>query len=218
MSEEAAGKAGKGEDQTPQPASPLEERMTRAERIFVRINIVQTILAVAGVFTGAVALYAALNESAAVRRQTESAVWPHIRVSDMNFGVPGEERFQLAVSNRGIGPARIKSVKVTVDGEVQTNWYDIVGMVAEEEQFGISNIPIVGMVLSPDEDITAVSVGVPFASKETTEAFRDLVRSGRANMQICYCSVFDECWNLDALTNVTAPVAACPEQNPESRI
>ncbi len=192
--------------------------LTRAERIFVRISVLQTILAVVGMFTGAVALYAALNEADAVRKQQQASVWPHIRVSDMNFGVPGEERFQLTVSNRGIGPAQIRSVEATIDGAVQTSWYDIVKMTAEKEQFGISNAPVAGIVLAPNEDITAVSVEVPSASKKTVEAFRDLIRSGRANMKVCYCSVFDECWILDALASETSPIAACPLQNPESNI
>jgi hypothetical protein len=195
-----------------------KRELTRAERIFVRISVTQTVLAVVGIFTGAIALYAALNEADAVRKQQQAAVWPHIRVSDISFGRPGEEKFMLIVGNRGIGPARIKSVAVTVDGEPQTNWRDIVRMVAEEERFGISSGPVAGMVLAPNEDVTAISVEVPHASKKTTEAFRDLVRSRRAKMLVCYCSVFDECWNLDAPAGKTDAVAACPQQNPDSRI
>lgn len=218
MSGEAEDKAGAAPEQGAPQTSPPEERMTRAERIFVRINVVQTILAVAGVFTGAVALYAALNESAAVRRQSEAAVWPHIRVTDLNYGVPGEERFDIIVGNRGIGPARIKQVRLSVDDEEYVSWYDVVSLVDQDGEFGISNNVLSDAVLASNEDITAVSVEAKFASKETTLAFRDLVRSGRANLEICYCSVFDSCWRLNAQERSTAQVDRCPAKNPESNL
>jgi hypothetical protein len=218
MSDEAEDKAGAARDREPQPAPPREERMTRAERVFVRINVVQTVLAVAGVFTGAVALYAALNESAAVRRQSEAAVWPHIRVTDLNYGVPGEERFDIIVGNRGIGPARIKQVKLTVDGQEYLSWYDVVSLVDQDGEFGISNNVLSDAVLSANEDIIAVSLDARFASKETTLAFRDLARSGRANLEICYCSVFESCWRLNAQDRSTAQVDRCQPSNPESEL
>ncbi|MCA8890195.1 MAG: hypothetical protein KDA46_15270 [Parvularculaceae bacterium] len=192
--------------------SPAAPPMSRAERIFVRINILQAVLAIAGLFTGAVALYAALSEADAVRKQQQAAVWPHIRVVDLNVGRPGEERFDVIVGNRGIGPARIKSATLTVDGKRVKSWYEVIDTLADGAAYGISNYPIAGEVLAPGEDIVTVSVEAKYASVEIVKAFQDLVRAGRGNLQICYCSVFDECWRSDALSRKTTPVDACPEQ------
>lgn len=199
-------------------AAPDAQPLTRAERIFVRISILQTILAVAGVFTGAVALYAALSEADAVRKQQQAAVWPYVRMRDMNFGTPGEERIDIVVGNRGIGPARIKNVSMMIDGQPYFSWYDVLDPLAERANYSISNYPILGEVLSPDEDITIVSVDAKYASLDLVTSFRELIRSGRANMQICYCSVFEDCWELDALKNATEPIAECAAPDPQSGI
>ncbi len=212
-----------GED-APEPtptstaASDQASPMTRAERIFVRINVLQAVLAIAGLFTGAVALYAALSEADAVRKQQQAAVWPHIRVVDMNIGRPGEERFDVIVGNRGIGPARIKSATLTVDGKRVKSWYEVIDTLADGAEYGISNYPIAGEVLAPGEDIVTVSVEAKYASIDIVKAFRDLVRARRGNLQICYCSVFDECWRSDALSRMTTPVDACPEQAADESI
>ena len=67
----------------PTPAAAkvaVKERpqLTNSERVFVRLTFWQTVLSLAGVFIGTVALYAALTESAAVRQQTAAAVWPFV--------------------------------------------------------------------------------------------------------------------------------------------
>lgn len=199
-------------------SDPDDNPMTRAERIFVRISVLQTILAVAGLFTGAVALYAALNEADAVRKQQQAAVWPYVRIVDFNYGVEGEERFDLSVGNRGIGPARIQYASLTIDGEEQLSWYDVIDELADGENYGISNYTLANQVLSANEDVVAVSIDARFAPKSLVFAFRDLVRSGRANNRLCYCSVFDDCKMLDALASTTTEIGACPAQNPDSNI
>lgn len=199
-------------------ASAPHTPMTRAERIFVRISILQTILAVAGLFTGGVALYAALNEADAVRKQQQATVWPYVRVTPINYGIAGEERFDISVGNRGIGPARIEYASIAIDGEKYNSWFDILNGLADGEKFGISNFTLAQQVLAPNEDITAISIQAEHAPKSLVFAFRDLMRSGRASMQICYCSVFDDCWMLEAATGDRNEVDACPAPDPDSAI
>lgn len=52
---------------------PAEE-LTKSERTFVRIALLQTVLAVAGIVTGAIALYAGPTEADAARKQLEASV------------------------------------------------------------------------------------------------------------------------------------------------
>lgn len=200
------------------PALDQQETMTRAERIFVRINVMQTILAVAGMFTGAVALYAALNEADAVRKQQQAVVWPYVGVTQINYGSAGEERFVINVSNKGIGPARIIAAEVTVDGEPVSSWREVLRPFAGGEPFAMSNYRIGGSVLAPGEEVTAVAVELKYSSEEILSGFRELASSDRANLRICYCSVFDDCWQYDTLNESAEPVKQCSAQNPNSSI
>ncbi len=191
-------------------------RLERTDKIALRISLAQTALAVVGFFVGLIALYAALNEADAVRKQQQASVWPHIRIRDMNIGLSGEERFDVIVGNRGIGPAIIKNVTAIVDGKEMQSWYDIVELATEKSARGISHEPIIGAVIAPNEDIILVSVAAKYSSKEEVFEFRDVVRSGRANLTVCYCSVFDDCRRVDARANQTVEVDACPVPNPAS--
>ncbi len=193
-------------------------RLERTEQIALRISVAQTILAVIGFMIGVVALYAALNEADAVRKQQQASVWPHIRVRDLNNGVVGAERFDVIVGNRGIGPAVVKYVKLVIDGEEKSNWYDVIEPLIGEERIGVSHEPILGAVIAPNEDITVVSIEAKYASAEIVAGFRDLVRSDRANLIICYCSVFDDCWRVDAKANDTVETDACPAPHPASEL
>ena len=219
MSEEEDSAVENGE----KPLCPTDSddriaRLERTDKFALRISIAQTALAVVGFFVGLIALYAALNEADAVRKQQQASVWPHIRIRDMNIGLSGEERFDVIVGNRGIGPAIIKNVSATVDGKEMQSWYDIVERATEKPASGVSHEPIIGAVIAPNEDIILVSLAARYSSKEEVFAFRDLVRSGRANLVVCYCSVFDDCRRVDARANQTVEVAACAAPNATSEL
>jgi hypothetical protein len=192
--------------------------MTRAERIFVRISIVQTILAVTGFLVGVIALFAALNEADAVRKQQMASVWPHITVRDINYGEIEGERFEVVVGNRGIGPARVVSAEVLLDGASVESWIKFVEPLSDGQQFSISNFRVSGSVLAPKEDVIAFAINEEYAPKAMIEAVREVVWSRRVNILICYCSVFDDCWRLNAMAEETTAVDKCPAPDAANRI
>ena len=197
-----------------------KDQLSRADRINLRISVIQTVLAVTGIFVGIVALYAAFNEADSVRKQLHASVWPHLTVKGINYGKPGEEKFEVIVGNRGIGPAIVKFAEVSVDEEPQPSWFHVVDTIADGRRFGLSNFNLQGTVLSPGEDITLLSIEAQFATLETVVAFRDLARSDRMKFRVCYCSVFDDCQALLLSVNgpETTPLDSCPTANPESKI
>ncbi|MEO1324887.1 MAG: hypothetical protein AAFV59_17995 [Pseudomonadota bacterium] len=68
------------DSQSEDAPAPEVKGIAQIEQTFLRLTFWQTILSLAGVFTGAVALYAALNESRAVRDQTAASVWPYVQI------------------------------------------------------------------------------------------------------------------------------------------
>ncbi len=213
--------ADKSDSKEPQPHSDNSDRVARLERtntIALRISLAQTALAVVGFFVGLIALYAALNEADAVRKQQQASVWPHIRIRDLNFGQTGHERFDVIVGNRGIGPAIIKNVTAIIDDKPMYSWFDIVAAATGGNAGALSHEQIISAVIAPNEDITLVSLEAKYSSKEDVFAFRDLVRSERANLLICYCSVFDDCRRVDARANQTVEVNSCDAPNPKSQL
>ena len=200
-------------EETAPPSPPASDDapdappMTRAERIFVRINIVQTILAVAGVFTGAVALYAALNESAAVRRQAEAAVWPIIQLHTSDFMSEESAGFKVSLSNTGVGPGRMESMRVRIGGVAARDWFHAAELAVGDSSMSMSKSTVTGRVIAAGETVELFAV----SDRNIVAVMTELAATGAAQIDYCYCSIFDACWLFQSSIAEVERVKACPD-------
>lgn len=208
----------------PAPTPASEPALTRSERIALRVSVAQTVLAVVGFLVGLIALYAALNEADAVRKQQQASVWPHLDLAVSNNNVIDNEFTSIAVANKGIGPARIKNVSVWLDDAPVSSWWTLLELVGDIEgaPILISNADINGKVLAAGDEVELMRLdktALPTAGgaaedySELLARLRGGIAQGRVRMAICYCSVFDDCWMFDT-TRYGEPeaVAACKPQ------
>lgn len=210
-------------------ADAKKPKLTHAERIFVRISVLQAVLAVVGIFTGSIALYAALNEADAVRKQQQASVWPRLVVatSTADFDAlaanpepaDGPSFFKFIFINSGIGPAQISAVRVAVDGIAQTNWSSVLEALTGRENIEFGQSTINGAVIRPGETYPALLIGRGEAAAVRGTLARPNGGGSRIIMDVCYCSVFDSCWltgyglGLDFLK--PEPVKQCPDYGDE---
>jgi hypothetical protein len=194
-------------------SQPVARGIAHIERAFLRLTFWQTLLSLAGVFTGAVALYAALNESEAVRKQTAAAVWPYVQfmINDRDDG--DSAHFALSFDNVGVGPAQMRSMLLTFDGEALTSWEAVtaklLGSSAElGMQYGKSSVS--RRVLAPGDSVIAFRTD----ERELALALQEAVYSGSAVLTYCYCSIFEECWQSSSVSErsdkYTDAVETCP--------
>jgi len=188
------------------PAAPM---LTRAERIFVRLTLWQTVLSVAGVFIAIVALYAALTESAAVRQQTAAAVWPFVQFSIDDYDSANAAGFTMSFTNAGVGPARMNAVRLIINGAPMRDWAQAVRQLGGESSDQIGRNFITNRVLSPDESVAMISTTDPGLAR----LFQAAIANPENFIAYCYCSIFDECWLADSRwdTQKPEPVEECPD-------
>lgn len=180
--------------------------MTRAERIFVRISVVQTVLAVTGFLIAVIALFAALTEADAVRKQQLASVLPDLVFAQSYQRDEDSARFSFIAVNNGIGPARVKSMQISVDGEAKLDWYSMLVALGMESPGGFGQSQIAGRLVRSGEVIEVLQT----TDREVVDAIID--GRSRINFELCFCSVFDECWlPSDSVTEGPTPVDACPE-------
>ncbi len=209
------------------PTSPKaagKPELSQSDRIALRMSAAQTVLAVVGFLVGLIALYAALNEADAVRKQQQASVWPHLDIAVSNNNIIDNEFTTIAVANKGIGPARIRSVEVRLDDAPVSSWWALLGAVGEGDGDAIliSNADISGKVLSAGDEVELmrldkaaipVTGGEPRDYSEVLAGLRSAIAGGRVRMNICYCSVFDDCWVFDTKRyGDTEAVDACAAQ------
>ena len=105
-------------------AAAETELSAGTERAFVRLTFWQTVLSLVGVFIAVVALYAALAESDAARKQTAAAVWPFVQLTIHDHLSEAGAEFRISLTNAGVGPARMRSMRVLLLGEPLRDWHE----------------------------------------------------------------------------------------------
>jgi hypothetical protein len=185
------------EDDEETPSGP---DITGAERAFVRLTFWQTVLSLVGVFIAIVALYAALSESEATRKQTAAAVWPFVQLTINDHLSENRAEFSISLTNAGVGPARMRSMRVLLMGKPLRDWHHAIELVGESgtHRLGQSYVSTSDRVL--------------------VEKFLSTMAQPDNSITYCYCSIFEECWVVDSEKDLQTPdrVDECPEFGDEA--
>ena len=136
------------------------------------------------------------------RQQVRAEVWPYLQT-----GISPSQR-EMTLSNKGVGPATVKRVRMFVDGKPQHGWPEAFGALGLKDLRDTPASTINGVVISPGESIQQINL------PDAGDFARFYERYTRIQLAICYCSALDECWMYDEReTSAEAkrhPVAACP--------
>lgn len=137
------------------------------------------------------------------RNQARLSAWPHLMVF---WSEPGNH---VVVANKGVGPALVKRVDLTLDGAPVRNWEELLtrALGPGKHDYGWSSID--DAVLTAAETNPVLTVG-------DDAQYKALIQMrGRIDMQICYCSVYDDCWRGGYRGGTTA-VSSCPKPDANS--
>jgi len=193
----------------PTQDSGSKSAIPQTERLFLRLTFWQTLLSVVGVFIAVVALYAALSESSAVRQQTAAAVWPFVQLSIENSDTGDAADFTLSFTNAGVGPAKMRTMRLIVDGEPMRDWVSTVAHLGGKRSDNVNRNFISNRVLSPDEKVDSFHTNDP----ELARKFQAAMSNPGNYITFCYCSIFNECWVADSRNDLQDPEPAqeCPD-------
>ncbi len=193
----------------PSTASDAElKALVQTEQNIVRLTFWQTILSVVGVVIAVIALYAALTESAAVRQQTSAAVWPFVQLMVEDYDNEDTAGFSFSFANVGVGPAKMRDVRLVIEGKVVRNWSELVESVDGDINARVNRNFISDRVLRPEESVPVFSTEDPELARKL---FGALSKPG-SSLDYCYCSIFDECWHVNSRKDLQKPelVESCP--------
>ena len=158
----------------------------------------EMVVAIAAVLIGVCALVISVTEVRIMREGQHAAVWPRLMLAP-SYSQGSSIRIQ--VLNPGIGPAVIRSVTATVDGQPQRSWtHALNSLIEEERSWSITMSYLRGRVVSAGETITTVEL------IDGTLADRVQKELDRLQLEVCYCSVFERCW--------TTSINSRPEESP----
>ncbi len=159
--------------------------------------------AVIAAFVGLLALCVSGYTAYLQRQQVRAQVWPYLET-----GISSSRR-GVSLSNKGVGPALIRSAQVLVDGNPQRNWPAVFRALGLNFEHHIPCSTINGVVISANDRIDQLV----FPSAEDFNAYAK--QAARVELNVCYCSTLGECWtyrDTAMLLPGTAhqPVERCP--------
>jgi hypothetical protein len=129
-----------------------------------------------------VGVYSAYLDRAFAR----ASVWPKVEISTIYSST--QKKFLYQVKNVGTGPALVKYTKVKFNSKFVNNWNELAHLVGQQDlSFSTYHIG--------DRVLPALATINPMVTENTAlaEAFNN--NKSAIEIEICFCSVFDQCWS-----------------------
>jgi len=134
------------------------------------------------------------EQQAIMQTQQKASFFPYITESQ-RFSFGKERNFTYEIMNKGIGPAKIRSAQLKLNGEPVNSYIEIETALKKilppESNFALSYSNPNNYFLNPKEKITAVN----FSFDEFDNHYA-VIGSLLFEYELCYCSNFQDCWSI----------------------
>jgi hypothetical protein len=178
---------------------------------------VDMVLAFSAITISIISLFVAIEHGRTEEKLVAASSWPFVVYDVSTSGLTeGSRTITLSVANSGVGPARIQSARVLLDGKPVHNRGELLarccgfagGDVAAQIRDGLrSQNPIIGVLTA--RDATEV-LSIQQTPTNTAQWKRLDAIHPRLSLFACYCSVLDDCWTTDLhSTTYPHPVPRC---------
>lgn len=156
-------------------------------------------LSISALITAVVAVWIAVVEQQSNREYQRLSVEPYLELANSN-----RNTYERLLTNSGLGPARIQSVDVSIDGVAIRDWSQAIKVLTN---VGATSINISD--LWQGRQIKAGEQVVLLQLSEKPAALEFHRNVGKLNMKVCYCSIYKDCW-IKQSGEVPKAVEQCP--------
>jgi hypothetical protein len=148
-------------------------------------------------------------------RMVQANSWPFIQFGTHNIDERGNPKVRLSLINVGVGPARIETFELSWNGHPMSSTkalFDaccktIPAKPAQPNTVVVFNEHVAQRVLRAGDQFDFLAMT---DSREGDLLSKFNVERNNITVQVCYCSVFDECWLGSGITTHAERVASCP--------
>jgi hypothetical protein len=134
------------------------------------------------------------------RQQLKVQAWPRLALVGETRQGPGEDdvRLTLSIQNRGLAPAEIRWMRVSVAGEAVNDWLEWLRHLARRQ--GVTNVDSdLETSDSPVGSVISVGGEAPLFTARSRRDLAVILADNETAISICYCSVLDDWWMHEAL-------------------
>ncbi|NET37172.1 MAG: hypothetical protein F6K19_34975 [Cyanothece sp. SIO1E1] len=128
-----------------------------------------------------------------MQTQQKVAVYPYLS-QKMHLGIAEKGTLTHTIINKGLGPAKIKYTKFTLNGEEVADYKALKSrlddMFPPETKYSIIFFDPKSYFITANETITVLML-----SCEDQEAALKTMPEIKFEVEFCYCSIFEDCWS-----------------------
>jgi len=191
-----------------EPEHHLEPRKSGQRTFDIAITVCILLVSVSSLIIALVHSRTLERMADANTRLVEANSWPFLGYGTGNAGSPGGTAVEMRISNDGVGPAKIEAADLKWDGVPMHNAIEFLHTCCgyrEDRANGLWIDLIAGRVLRAGETITFITLPRTGNDLEAWKRLNTARLSPRLAVDVCYCSVFDECWIEDVLRMSLTP-------------
>lgn len=160
----------------------------------------EMIMAVSALLVSLVTAAATIHSAYTSRSYARASLWPSLGAG-VSFNETG---FRVLLMNRGTGPAIIQSMRVQYNGKPLQSWQQLL------DQFDVKFHGNWGSSFASRVTLPANQMLEALSVKDKTLARQMYDASDKLKIEVCYCSVYDECWITSDVLQQNQSVAQCP--------
>ena len=139
------------------------------------------------------------DEQQIMREEQHMSVWPRLELSlSTELPEPGVRSFadstlvkvKLSIQNKGVGPALVGDMQTFVDGKPGTDFFEALNQLFPAKSFSGSFARLTDRTLLPGDSLRVAVFAVIDSEQRVRQSLN------RLGLQICYCSVYKDCWRV----------------------
>ena len=165
---------------------PAETRIASRSALFP--NLTSLLALAVSIFALAIGAW----QTRLMQSQARASVWPHLSIGYTYNSNVDDNGFLWRIDNNGVGPARIQTVSLTLDGRPMKTWKDVLKALGFHGELRVSTTSFSGDVIPPSLNRETAISAIRINEADAAALFKAAVP--RFTMDICYCSVYDDCW------------------------
>jgi hypothetical protein len=161
------------------------------------------------------------------QRLVEANSLPYLEIYTSDLAADGRTpELRLTVHNEGVGPARVAEVVMMVNGRPVSDFNTLVdhccapGLLQAaghglKQYRGLRSGEVIlsrlrDRMIRPGESVDAFQWPITPANQPVVEKVKAALTSNTANLAVCYCSVFEDCWTRTDEDRRPLAVKQCP--------
>lgn len=154
----------------------------------------ETVGSITAIVVGVAALYVSWDQGRVMRQEVRASVWPAVQTEGYVDRSSGDLVIGLMLRNAGVGPARIERLTLRSGDEVVDDMGDLLQRLPEGADRSVQSST--GRIMAAGEILNPFELRYPADSALSEVDAVDLMRSLSEDwaMEVCYCSVLDQCW------------------------